>query len=133
MQARGIQVRRSYVGEYCTSLEMAGASLTLVKLDDELYGPADGPGRNPLPGVLNPPDFSVCGDAALCHLGSHGSDRKFELDRFPRSVLRLSDVPGTAMELPATQLALLHRISNMVSSGARWMRSWAKLWGLRRR
>jgi len=24
------------VGEYCTSLEMAGASLTLVKLDDEL-------------------------------------------------------------------------------------------------
>ena len=24
-----------YVGEYCTSLEMAGASITLVKLDDE--------------------------------------------------------------------------------------------------
>jgi dihydroxyacetone kinase-like protein len=33
---QGIQVARSYVGEYCTSLEMAGASLTLVKLDDEL-------------------------------------------------------------------------------------------------
>ena len=27
---------RSYVGEYCTSLDMAGASVTLVKLDDEL-------------------------------------------------------------------------------------------------
>ncbi len=27
---------RNYVGEYCTSLEMAGASLTLVRLDDEL-------------------------------------------------------------------------------------------------
>ena len=27
---------RSYVGEYCTSLEMAGFSLTLVKLDPEL-------------------------------------------------------------------------------------------------
>jgi dihydroxyacetone kinase-like protein len=37
LQARGISVRRSYVGEYCTSLEMAGASLTMVKLDDELY------------------------------------------------------------------------------------------------
>jgi phosphoenolpyruvate---glycerone phosphotransferase subunit DhaK len=24
------------VGEYCTSLDMAGASVTLVKLDDEL-------------------------------------------------------------------------------------------------
>ncbi|WP_028709544.1 dihydroxyacetone kinase subunit DhaK [Propionicicella superfundia] len=32
----GITVARSYVGEYCTSLEMAGASLTLVKLDDEI-------------------------------------------------------------------------------------------------
>ena len=33
---RGIEVRRNYVGEYCTSLDMAGASVTLVKLDDEL-------------------------------------------------------------------------------------------------
>ncbi|MEP6642543.1 MAG: dihydroxyacetone kinase subunit DhaK, partial [Gaiellales bacterium] len=27
-----------YVGEYCTSLDMAGASITLVRLDDELKG-----------------------------------------------------------------------------------------------
>ncbi|WNI17508.1 dihydroxyacetone kinase subunit DhaK [Actinacidiphila sp. ITFR-21] len=33
---RGIEVRRSYVGEYCTSLDMAGASITLVRLDDEI-------------------------------------------------------------------------------------------------
>lgn len=33
---QGITIARSYVGEYCTSLEMAGASLTLVKLDDEI-------------------------------------------------------------------------------------------------
>jgi len=32
----GLKVWRSYVGEYCTSLEMAGFSLTLVKLDPEL-------------------------------------------------------------------------------------------------
>jgi phosphoenolpyruvate---glycerone phosphotransferase subunit DhaK len=36
LQERGIKVGRSYVGEYCTSLDMAGASVTLVKLDDEL-------------------------------------------------------------------------------------------------
>jgi phosphoenolpyruvate---glycerone phosphotransferase subunit DhaK len=46
---QGIQVARSYVGEYCTSLEMAGASLTLAKLDDELLdllsAPADIPYR----------------------------------------------------------------------------------------
>ncbi len=33
---RGITVARSYVNEYCTSLDMAGASLTLVRLDDEI-------------------------------------------------------------------------------------------------
>jgi len=38
LDKRGIGVHRSYVGEYCTSLEMAGCSLTLVKLDDELKG-----------------------------------------------------------------------------------------------
>ena len=36
LEQRGIKPVRSYVGEYCTSLEMAGASLTLVRLDDEL-------------------------------------------------------------------------------------------------
>jgi phosphoenolpyruvate---glycerone phosphotransferase subunit DhaK len=33
---RGSHVTRSYVNEYCTSLDMAGASLTLVRLDDEI-------------------------------------------------------------------------------------------------
>jgi dihydroxyacetone kinase-like protein len=36
LAAMGISVFRSYVNEYCTSLEMAGASLTLLKVDDEL-------------------------------------------------------------------------------------------------
>jgi dihydroxyacetone kinase-like protein len=40
---RGIKVTRSYVGEYCTSLDMAGASLTLVKLDRELNELFDAP------------------------------------------------------------------------------------------
>lgn len=35
-EKRGLKVKRNYVGEYCTSLEMAGFSLTLVKLDPEL-------------------------------------------------------------------------------------------------
>ena len=33
---RGINVRRNYVGEYCTSLDMAGVSITLSRLDDEI-------------------------------------------------------------------------------------------------
>jgi dihydroxyacetone kinase-like protein len=33
---QGITVKHSYVGEYCTSLDMAGASVTLVQLDEEI-------------------------------------------------------------------------------------------------
>ena len=43
LAGRGIQVRKSYVGEYCTSLDMAGASLTLTRLDDELTSLLDAP------------------------------------------------------------------------------------------
>ena len=43
LQERGINVWRAYVGEYCTSLDMAGASVTLVKVDDELKGLLEAP------------------------------------------------------------------------------------------
>ena len=33
---KGIKVYRSYVGNYFTSLEMMGVTLTVMKLDDEL-------------------------------------------------------------------------------------------------
>ncbi len=36
LNEKGIKIHVSYVGNYFTSLEMAGATLTLMKLDDEL-------------------------------------------------------------------------------------------------
>jgi dihydroxyacetone kinase-like protein len=42
---RGIAVRRSLVGDYVTSLEMQGASVTLLALDDELTELWDAPVR----------------------------------------------------------------------------------------
>ena len=36
LEKAGVKVWRSYVGEYCTSLEMAGLSITLSKVDDRL-------------------------------------------------------------------------------------------------
>lgn len=40
---KGITVGRSYVNEYCTSLDMAGASMTLVRLDDEIEALLEAP------------------------------------------------------------------------------------------
>ncbi|MFN8644309.1 MAG: dihydroxyacetone kinase subunit DhaK [Candidatus Binatia bacterium] len=43
LRARGLQVHRSYVGEYVTSLQMAGVSVSLLRLDDELAPLLDRP------------------------------------------------------------------------------------------
>ena len=43
MQEKGIQVYRSYVGNYFTSLEMMGVTLTILKLDDTLKACLDYP------------------------------------------------------------------------------------------
>jgi dihydroxyacetone kinase-like protein len=48
LEQEGLRVERSLVGDYITSLEMAGTSITLLKLDDELIelwdAPVDTPG-----------------------------------------------------------------------------------------
>jgi dihydroxyacetone kinase len=43
LESNGLRVVRSYVGEYITSLEMAGASVTVTLLDDELLALLDAP------------------------------------------------------------------------------------------
>ena len=47
LEASGVQVARSLVGPYITSLEMAGASVTLLKADDEIVRLWDAPVRTP--------------------------------------------------------------------------------------
>jgi dihydroxyacetone kinase-like protein len=47
LDGHGITIARSLVGPYITSLEMAGCSVTLLKLDDELIGLWDAPVRTP--------------------------------------------------------------------------------------
>jgi phosphoenolpyruvate---glycerone phosphotransferase subunit DhaK len=47
LEAHGVSIQRSLVGSYITSLEMAGCSVTLLKLDDELVRLWDAPVRTP--------------------------------------------------------------------------------------
>ena len=44
---RGVAIGRSLVGSYVTSLEMAGCSITLLRLDDELTRLWDAPVHTP--------------------------------------------------------------------------------------
>ena len=50
--AGGIILERTYVGEYATSLEMAGASLTVVRLDDRLRHLLAQPASSPFVGAM---------------------------------------------------------------------------------
>jgi phosphoenolpyruvate---glycerone phosphotransferase subunit DhaK len=47
LTGHGITIERSLVGPYITSLEMAGCSITVLKLDDELVRLWDAPVRTP--------------------------------------------------------------------------------------
>lgn len=47
LSSRGITIRRTWVGEYATSLEMAGASLSLLRLDGEILRLLDAPCESP--------------------------------------------------------------------------------------
>ena len=47
LQKAGVPVARSLVGNYITSLEMAGCSVTLLKADDDLLGLWDAPVNTP--------------------------------------------------------------------------------------
>lgn len=47
LSARGIRIEKSYVGEYATSLEMAGASISLLHLDDDRLALLEAPATSP--------------------------------------------------------------------------------------
>lgn len=44
---RDLVIHRTYVGEYATSMEMVGASVTLFRLDDEMAALLDHPAQSP--------------------------------------------------------------------------------------
>lgn len=56
---RGVVVRRSWTGEYVTALEMAGASITLLKLDAELESLLAHPCRTPALVVGEPTSLPI--------------------------------------------------------------------------
>ena len=47
LRDRQIQIYKSFVGNYMTALEMAGCSVTLLKLDEELKTLLDAPADTP--------------------------------------------------------------------------------------
>ena len=47
LKSKGIKIYKTMVGEYATSMEMAGASISICKLNDEMKGYLDYPVNTP--------------------------------------------------------------------------------------
>ena len=47
IEKHGVRIQRVFIGEFATSMEMAGASITLLKLDKELLSLLDAPAYSP--------------------------------------------------------------------------------------
>ena len=74
LAAAGITTCRIFTGNYMTSLEMAGASLTLLKLDDELKALLNAPCDAPafmVSGPVTPPQLLAAAHAELNAKGSY--------------------------------------------------------------
>ncbi len=46
-EGKGVKIVRNLIGPYITSLEMAGCSITLLKMDDEMIKLWDAPVKTP--------------------------------------------------------------------------------------
>jgi phosphoenolpyruvate---glycerone phosphotransferase subunit DhaK len=47
LKGKGFRVHRTYVGQYSTSMEMAGLSISLIRLDDQMKELLDAPAASP--------------------------------------------------------------------------------------
>lgn len=92
---RGVSIHRKYVGEYATSLEMAGASLSILHLDDELADLVDAPARSP---------FFSQGFAPVAEASQRSASRADRRADEPVAQIRTSSTAGRlrAITLEAT-------------------------------
>lgn len=102
VEARGATVHRRYVGEFATSLEMAGASLSVIHLDDELAELIDDPAWSPFfaQGGVEPPRAPEGAPAVALDLA--GDERE----------VRRAEDPGRLREL---LLAVTERLGEHAS------------------
>lgn len=92
LAARGISLFRNFAGNYMTSIDMAGASITLMKLDDEL--------RGWLAAVSRAPAFMVTGEEKPVPFHAPKAEQATGPDNF------IADASGDKAVLHGNELTL---------------------------
>lgn len=112
LDALGIDIHASWVGEYATSLEMAGASVTLMKLDDTLQALLDHPCRTPalVVGAFEKTDVSARSRKAV-----KAAESTAAAPEKPRELLTEGDVT------PAIFRTMMHAVGEEIIAEKNWL------------
>ncbi|GMB79495.1 hypothetical protein NN6n1_02770 [Shinella zoogloeoides] len=112
LDALGIDIHASWVGEYATSLEMAGASVTLMKLDDTLQALLDHPCRTPalVVGAFEKTDVSARSRKAV-----KAAESTAVAPEKPRELLTEGDVT------PMIFRAMMHTVGEQIIAEKNWL------------
>ncbi|WP_182086426.1 dihydroxyacetone kinase subunit DhaL [Aureimonas sp. ME7] len=115
LDARGVSIHRSWVGEYATSLEMAGASITLLRLDDELATLLDHPCRTVALTVGSVPAGSTSAVRSVQSAQKRVSAAPVSNGAGPRSLKREGAVT------PAIFRAMMRRVGDDIIAEKAWL------------
>ena len=116
LEDRGATIHRKYIGEYATSLEMAGASLSIIHLDDELAELIDAPAKSPFftQGSVAPAARAAAGTPKVRSAVGETTAREIRTTATPG---RLRDVVLAAMGAMAAHTDELRDLDAAVGDG----------------
>ncbi|KAB2687230.1 dihydroxyacetone kinase subunit DhaL [Brucella pseudogrignonensis] len=113
LDGRDVQIHASWVGEYATSLEMAGASVTLMKLDATLQALLDHPCHTPAltVGAVQASDR----EPASHRKTQRSAEHKEAATDTPRKLITEGDVT------PALFKAMMMNVGNQIIAEKNWL------------
>lgn len=113
LDGKDVQIHASWVGEYATSLEMAGASVTLMKLDATLQTLLDHPCHTPAltVGAVQPADR----EPASHRKAQRSAEHKEAATDTPRKLITEGDVT------PALFKAMMMNVGNQIIAEKNWL------------
>jgi dihydroxyacetone kinase len=114
LSEQGIRIARSWVGEYATSLEMAGASITLLRLDDELRALLEHPCRSI---ALTVGELAAAGVSrpAPAHAGSNIGPQKASIAPERKELVTEGDVT------PAIFRQMMRSVGSVIVAEKDWL------------
>ena len=114
LDALDVRIHASWVGEYATSLEMAGASITLLKLDDVLLPLLDHPCKTPAL-VVGTTDRSGAVAVRRKPVSSEAIERSTSKAEKPRDLITDGEVT------PIIFKAMMHNVGEQVIAEKDWL------------